>query len=149
MCRSAFIDPWTSALLPSEHVDIQYHSLSDPMLCSQIHVTYPLTKCNIIFYSVAQDSLLSEKKKKIIQVWIDMMANCIFNTSIYPRMYTRAPDSSQVDDGKAGGAPEVWQVRWLRQHYRQLESTAQLTSSPSDRRRITHNIIIRHSSRLI
>lgn len=117
MCRSVFTDPLTSALLPSEHVDIQYHSLSDPMLRSQIHVTYPLTKCNIIFYSVAQDSLLSrekKKEKKIIWVWIDMMTNCIFNTSIYPRIYTWAPDSSQVDDGKAGGAPEVWQVRWLR-----------------------------------
>lgn len=63
------------------------------------------------YYSVARDSLLSEK---IIWVWIDMMTEFIFNTSIYPRIYTRGPDSSQVDDGKAGGAPEVWQVRWLR-----------------------------------
>lgn len=107
MSRSAFTNPLTSVLLPSEHVDIQYHSLSDPSLPSQIHGRYPSANAILDF------SLCHEKRSDHMCLEPSKRYRLYIKPSISPPIFTRAPDSSQVDDGKAGGAPEVWQVRWL------------------------------------
>ncbi len=57
------------------------------------------SECNIRFWSVSQ--------KKIVWNWVND-DRLYIKPSISPPIFTRAPDSSQVDDGK------VWQVRWLR-----------------------------------